>query len=110
MAWRLQVGERTFELNPLLDDQELDSRRSVGTVYWEGAIRVSENGRPAGEGYLELAGYGDKIQSVEVKKIFQRRGTEGAEGRRGRHLSQQVDSLCFAFLAEPRVFHSAPLR
>ena len=62
VAWRLQVGEREFELNPLLDDQELDSRRSVGTVYWEGAIRVSENGRPAGEGYLELAGYGEKIR------------------------------------------------
>lgn len=62
VAWRLRIGERAFELDPLLDDQELDSRRSVGTVYWEGAIRVSENGRPAGEGYLELAGYGDKIR------------------------------------------------
>jgi hypothetical protein len=46
VAWRLRVGEREFELNPLLDDQELDSRRSVGTVYWEGAIRVSGE-RPA---------------------------------------------------------------
>jgi predicted secreted hydrolase len=62
VAWRLQVGEREFVLNPLLDDQELDSRRSVGAVYWEGAIRVSENGRPAGEGYLELTGYGEKIR------------------------------------------------
>ena len=62
VAWRLNIGEREFELNPLLDDQELDSRRSVGTVYWEGAIRVSENGQPAGEGYLELAGYGEKIR------------------------------------------------
>jgi predicted secreted hydrolase len=62
VAWRLQIGQRAFELSPLLDDQELDSRRSVGTVYWEGAIRVSENGQPAGEGYLELAGYGEKIR------------------------------------------------
>jgi predicted secreted hydrolase len=62
VAWRLQIGQRVFELSPLLDDQELDSRRSVGTVYWEGAIRVSENGQPAGEGYLELAGYGEKIR------------------------------------------------
>jgi hypothetical protein len=62
VAWRLQVGDRRFELNPLLDDQELDSRRSVGTVYWEGAIRASENGQPAGEGYLELAGYGEKMR------------------------------------------------
>ena len=62
VAWRLNISERTFELIPLLDDQELDSRRSVGTVYWEGAIHVSENGQPAGEGYLELAGYGEKIR------------------------------------------------
>jgi predicted secreted hydrolase len=61
VAWRLSVGEREFEVSPLLDDQELDSRRSVGTVYWEGAVRVKENGQPAGEGYLELAGYGEKI-------------------------------------------------
>jgi predicted secreted hydrolase len=62
VAWWLQLGQRKFELNPLFDDQELDSRRSVGTVYWEGAIRVSEDGLPAGEGYLELAGYGEKIK------------------------------------------------
>ena len=62
VAWRLRIGDRTFDLNPLLDDQELDSRRSVGTVYWEGAIRASENGQSAGEGYLELAGYGEKIK------------------------------------------------
>lgn len=62
VAWRLQVGARRFELDPLLDDQELDSRRSVGTVYWEGAIRVSERGQAVGLGYLELAGYGDKIR------------------------------------------------
>jgi predicted secreted hydrolase len=62
LSWRLRIGERAFELSPLIDDQELDSRRSVGAVYWEGAIRVSENGRPVGEGYLELTGYGEKIR------------------------------------------------
>jgi len=25
LAWRLQIGEREFELNPLLDDQERGS-------------------------------------------------------------------------------------
>lgn len=62
VAWQLQIGDRRLELNPLFDDQELDSRRSVGTVYWEGAIRASENNRPVGEGYLELAGYGEKLR------------------------------------------------
>ena len=46
----------------LIDDQELDSRRSVGAIYWEGAVRCSRNGQVSGEGYLELTGYGDKIR------------------------------------------------
>ena len=46
-----------FDLAPLLDDQELDSRSSTGTIYWEGAVRAAENGKPAGRGYLELTGY-----------------------------------------------------
>ena len=44
-------------LDPLLDDQELDSRRSIGTLYWEGAVRALADGKPVGQGYLELTGY-----------------------------------------------------
>jgi predicted secreted hydrolase len=44
-----------------MDDQENDSRQSSGTIYWEGAIRVSENHRPVGSGYLELTGYGGSV-------------------------------------------------
>jgi predicted secreted hydrolase len=54
---RLTAGERRFELVPLMDDQELDSRTSTGTIYWEGAVRVEEAGRALGRGYLELTGY-----------------------------------------------------
>jgi len=54
---RLHAGDSTYELQPLLDDQELDSRASTGTIYWEGAVRAREGGRLAGEGYLELTGY-----------------------------------------------------
>ena len=35
----------TLELVPLIDDQELDSRASVGTIYWEGAVRALAGGR-----------------------------------------------------------------
>ena len=42
--------------------QELDSRRSTGAVYWEGAVRVQEAGREAGRGYLEMTGYGERIR------------------------------------------------
>jgi len=57
VAMRLTVGGRTLALQPLLDDQELDTRASTGTVYWEGAVRVLEHGRAVGRGYLELTGY-----------------------------------------------------
>jgi predicted secreted hydrolase len=41
----------------LQQDQELDSRRSTGAVYWEGAVSVQRDGVAAGHGYLELVGY-----------------------------------------------------
>jgi len=57
VAMRLQTGSMQWELKPLQDDQELDSRQSTGSVYWEGAITIERDGRPAGHGYLELTGY-----------------------------------------------------
>jgi predicted secreted hydrolase len=54
---RVRVGERQFELEPLLDDQENDTRLSSGAIYWEGAVTALENQRPVGRGYLELTGY-----------------------------------------------------
>lgn len=57
VTWSLRLGEREFELSPLLDDQENDARRSSGAVYWEGAVRVQERARGVGRGYLELTGY-----------------------------------------------------
>jgi predicted secreted hydrolase len=62
VEWRIRVALRHFHLHPLIDDQELDSRLTVGTIYWEGAIRVAENGQEVGRGYLEMTGYGGKIR------------------------------------------------
>ena len=62
VAWRLRVGQRIFVLEVLLDDQELDSRRSTGAIYWEGAVRLREDGREVGRGYLEMTGYGERIR------------------------------------------------
>lgn len=58
----LRVGEEQFVLEPLLDDQELDARRSVGALYWEGAVRALRNGAAIGLGYLELTGYGARLR------------------------------------------------
>jgi len=62
VAMRVTAGGRTYELEPLMDDQELDARTSTGTIYWEGAVRVRRDGREAGRGYLELTGYGEPLR------------------------------------------------
>ncbi len=58
VSWHLRLAARDFELEPLMDDQENDARLSSGTIYWEGAIRISEHHESVGSGYLELTGYG----------------------------------------------------
>jgi predicted secreted hydrolase len=62
VAQRIRIGDRVFETEPLLEDQELDSRASAGTLYWEGASLLREGGRVVGRGYLELTGYGAPLR------------------------------------------------
>lgn len=59
-GWTISVPGQglRLRLEPLLLDQELDTRGSTGVVYWEGAVRVSGDGGEAGLGYVELTGYG----------------------------------------------------
>jgi predicted secreted hydrolase len=57
VATRIATGTALWEIEPLQQDQELDSRRSTGAVYWEGAVTVRRDGKTAGHGYLELTGY-----------------------------------------------------
>jgi predicted secreted hydrolase len=55
--WRVQTPAGRFELRSLLDAQELDSRASTGTVYWEGlAELLDDRGTRRGLGYLEMTG------------------------------------------------------
>jgi predicted secreted hydrolase len=58
--WRVSVPaeELSLEIEPRVADQEL----RVGTRYWEGAVTVvgsGARGRIAGQGYVELVGYGE---------------------------------------------------
>lgn len=61
VSMRIEAGGRTFELMPLMDDQELDSRASTGAIYWEGAVTALEGMRVVGRGYLELTGYSQRL-------------------------------------------------
>ncbi len=58
----IRTGDIRWLLKPLQDDQELDSRASTGSVYWEGAVTVERDGRRAGRGYLELTGYVEALK------------------------------------------------
>jgi predicted secreted hydrolase len=62
IAWRVRAGAIELTLEPLMDDQESDTRASVGAVYWEGAVRALRDNKPVGRGYLELTGYGQPLR------------------------------------------------
>jgi predicted secreted hydrolase len=62
VAMTVTAGGVAYALEPLFDDQELDTRASTGTIYWEGAVRVSGSLGQKGRGYLELTGYGTPLR------------------------------------------------
>lgn len=62
VEWTLEIAGRTLRVRPLMDDQELDARRSTGAIYWEGAVRVFEGDREIGRGYLEMTGYANPLR------------------------------------------------
>lgn len=58
VQWRIDTPAGRFQVEALLDAQELDSRGSTGAVYWEGLSELRDaGGRRVGAGYLEMTGY-----------------------------------------------------
>ncbi len=60
--WRIEIPSEGIALDvvPRFAAQEDVSRRSAGLHYWEGAVEVEDaGGKEAGEGYVELTGYGE---------------------------------------------------
>jgi predicted secreted hydrolase len=61
--WRLQLAGRSFTVQALVPDQELDARASTGTAYWEGLSALNDaQGRRLGWGYLEMTGYAGSLR------------------------------------------------
>ena len=61
--WIVTTPAGRWRVLTLQDDQELDSRHSTGSVYWEGLSALkTEDGRTVGLGYLELTGYSGKLR------------------------------------------------
>ena len=66
-GWRLRVPSLAIdaELQPVVRDQELDTRPTTGVAYWEGAVDVGgfRAGEPIhGQGYVELTGYAPTLR------------------------------------------------
>jgi predicted secreted hydrolase len=63
VQWRLDTPAGSHEVRARLDAQELDSRASTGTIYWEGLSDLLDaQGRRIGRGYLELTGYASPLR------------------------------------------------
>ena len=58
--WRLSIPREKLELEVMVEmaDQENRSRLIDTLYYWEGAVRLLQNGTQMGKGYVELTGYG----------------------------------------------------
>jgi predicted secreted hydrolase len=58
VAWQLDAAGQRWQVRALVHDQELDTRSSTGTAYWEGLSSLhNAQGQRVGWGYLEMTGY-----------------------------------------------------
>ena len=63
VEWIVRTPADFYTVRALVDNQELDSRASTGTIYWEGLSDLFDsNGRKVGRGYLEMTGYASPIR------------------------------------------------
>ncbi|MCD2513608.1 lipocalin-like domain-containing protein [Comamonas endophytica] len=64
VEWRITTPVGSWLVQALLDAQELDSRASTGTIYWEGLcdLRETYSNSLRGRGYLEMTGYAQRLK------------------------------------------------
>jgi len=63
VQWQVGSPAGRHTVHALAEAQELDSRASTGTVYWEGLSELLDTqGRRIGLGYLEMTGYAGALK------------------------------------------------
>ena len=63
VEWIVRTPADFYTVKAVIDNQELDSRQSTGTIYWEGLSElVDSNGKKVGRGYLEMTGYAQPLR------------------------------------------------
>jgi predicted secreted hydrolase len=63
VEWIVRTPADFYTVTAVLDNQELDSRASTGSIYWEGLARLADsNGKAVGSGYLEMTGYAHRLR------------------------------------------------
>ena len=63
VEWIVRTPADFYTVKAVIDNQELDSRQSTGSIYWEGLSELfSSNGAKVGSGYLEMTGYGQPLR------------------------------------------------
>ena len=62
VEWTIWTPVGRYTVRSLLDAQELDSRASTGSIYWEGLSELQDDsGHRIGLGYLEMTGYAGRL-------------------------------------------------
>ena len=63
VEWQVSTPSGHYSVKAVIDSQELDSRSSTGSIYWEGLSELSNaQGQRVGTGYLEMTGYGQPLR------------------------------------------------
>ena len=63
VEWIVRTPAGFYTVKAVVDNQELDSRASTGSIYWEGLSDLFDStGRRAGRGYLEMTGYSQRMR------------------------------------------------
>ncbi len=63
VEWLVRTPADFYTVKAVIDNQELDSRTSTGSIYWEGLSDLFDsNNRRVGRGYLEMTGYASPLR------------------------------------------------